>query len=84
MCRCCVLSKVLCGVLSGGGKCCSPVMCACVCAALFSPPLSGPSPAAQPLRVHWTHCGNQLKEDSTAELATSEADKDIRCRRYKD
>ena len=23
---------MLCGVLSGGGKCCSPVMCACVCA----------------------------------------------------
>ena len=24
--------KVLCGVLSGGGKCCSGVMCACICA----------------------------------------------------
>ena len=28
--------KVLCGVLSGVGKCCSPVMCACVCAASTS------------------------------------------------
>ena len=28
--------KVLCGVLSVGGKCCSPVMCACVCAASSS------------------------------------------------
>ena len=27
---------MLCGVLSGGGKCCSPVMCACVCAASSS------------------------------------------------
>ena len=27
---------MLCGVLSGGGKCCSPVMCACVCAAAAS------------------------------------------------
>ena len=31
---------MLCGVLSGGGKCCSPVMCACVYAApLLSPAL---------------------------------------------
>ena len=28
--------KVLCGVLSGGSKCCSPVICACVCAASSS------------------------------------------------
>ena len=28
--------KVLCGVLSGGGKCCSPMMCACVRAASSS------------------------------------------------
>ena len=28
--------KLLCGVLSVGGKCCSPVMCACVCAASSS------------------------------------------------
>ena len=27
---------MLCGVLSGGGKCCSPVMCACVCTASTS------------------------------------------------
>ena len=39
---------MLCGVLSGGGKCCSPVMCACVCAAplLYSQvPLQLPSPS---------------------------------------
>ena len=28
--------QVLCGVLSGAGKCCSPVMCDCVCAASSS------------------------------------------------
>ena len=27
---------MLCGVLSGGGKCCSPVICASVCAASSS------------------------------------------------
>ena len=36
---------MLCGVLSGGGRCCSPVKCACVCAASSSSqvvPVSGP------------------------------------------
>ena len=45
---------------------------------LLSPPLSGPSPGA-----HWRLCGNQLKEDSSAELATSKAEEDIRYR-YKE
>ena len=46
---------------------------------LLSTPPSGPSPVA-----HWRLCGNQLKEDSSAELATSKAEEDIRCRRYKE
>ena len=54
------------------------------CLLLPSPPLSGPFPAAQPLMVHWKYRGNQLKEYSTAEWATSKAEEDNRCRRYKE
>ena len=55
-------------------------MYACVYVCPVTPMLSGPSPAAQLLRVHWMHRANQVKEDSTAELVTSEVEEDIRCR----
>ena len=59
-------------------------VCLCLCCLLLSPSPSGPFPVAHPSRVHWRLCGNKLKEDSSAELATSKAEEGIRCRRYKE
>ena len=65
-------------------SCLSPPLLFTLTPPLLSSPPSGPSPVAHPSRVHWRLCGNQLKENSSAELVTSKAEEDISCRRYKE